>query len=79
VFRPDLMALPLSDRGSAQTLISQVQGLAAQRGLTLRPPPPEPDTCCGRGCNGCVWEGYFTAVNYWYDEAMGRMGPEAYG
>ena len=26
-------------------------------------------TCCGRGCNGCVWEGWLAAVAYWRDEA----------
>jgi Oxidoreductase-like protein, N-terminal len=77
--RPFLMDQPLSDRDSAQALISQVQVLAEQQGLALRPPPAEPTTCCGRGCNGCVWEGYFGAVNYWHEEAMGRLGPSTAG
>ncbi|MDE2594826.1 MAG: oxidoreductase [Burkholderiales bacterium] len=38
--------------------------------ITLRPPPEEPTTCCGKGCNGCVWEGYYEAVVYWRDEAL---------
>ncbi len=53
----------------AQALIARVQALLAAQGLTLRAPPPEPTTCCGRGCNGCVWEGWLAAVNYWRDEA----------
>jgi hypothetical protein len=46
-----------------------VQAVLDAQGLAMRPPPPEPTTCCGRGCNGCVWEGWLAAVNYWRDEA----------
>ena len=49
--------------------IAQLQGRAAQTGVALRAPPPLPTTCCGRGCNGCVWEGYFDAVTWWLEDA----------
>lgn len=58
-----------SNLADAQALIVRVQALLDAQGLTLRRPPPEPTTCCGRGCNGCVWEGWLAAVNYWRDEA----------
>ena len=50
-----------------------LRGMAERRGLCLdtavRPPPPEPSTCCGRGCNGCVWESYDAALMFWYEDA----------
>ncbi|MGJ7566239.1 oxidoreductase-like domain-containing protein [Variovorax sp. GB1R11] len=58
----------------AQALIARVQALLDAAGVPMRAPPPEPTTCCGRGCNGCVWEGWLAAVNYWRDEASLRLG-----
>ena len=65
----DWLHWPLVDAASAQLMFQGLQALAQQQGVTLRPPPTEPTTCCGRGCNGCVWEGYFDATVYWRDEA----------
>lgn len=65
------MDLPtLTDKESAQILFRALQAAALTKGLTLRTPPSEPTTCCGKGCNGCVWEGYYDAVVYWRDEAL---------
>jgi hypothetical protein len=61
---------PITDRDAALAMFSALRDKALSRGVTLRMPPPEPTTCCGRGCNGCVWEGWFAAVDYWREEAL---------
>lgn len=58
---------------AAQTRVQALQQRARKAGLTLRAPPPLPTSCCGRGCNGCVWEGYFSALDYWCEEATLKM------
>lgn len=58
------------DGATAQQMFQSLQQRAADMGITLRAPPPEPTTCCGRGCNGCVWEGFLDAAEYWRQEAL---------
>jgi hypothetical protein len=54
---------------AARQRIAQLQVAITDKGLSHREPPPVPTSCCGRGCNGCVWEGYFAAVEYWIWQA----------
>ncbi|MDH4418972.1 oxidoreductase [Acidovorax sp. HMWF029] len=51
-------------------MFAALQERASATGITLRAPPTEPTTCCGRGCNGCVWEGFLDAAEYWRQEAL---------
>lgn len=71
--RQDPASVLLADLPTAHALIRYLRNRAQEIGIdldaALRPPPPEPTTCCGRGCNGCVWEGFYAAMNYWRDDA----------
>ncbi|MBT9474475.1 oxidoreductase-like domain-containing protein [Polaromonas sp.] len=62
-----------TDRKAALALMHNLQQRAQAASVALRPPPPEPTTCCGRGCNGCVWEGYYSAVAYWREDALRQL------
>ncbi len=58
-----------SQREAVRRGIAQFQQRLQAAGHDFREPPPEPTSCCGRGCNGCVWEGYDAALMFWYEDA----------
>jgi hypothetical protein len=72
---PTPIMVPITTVADARALFDELQQRAHAAGVVLRAPPPEPTTCCGRGCNGCVWEGWYAAVDYWREEALLRLAP----
>jgi hypothetical protein len=72
--------IPLpTDRHTAALMFQLVLDRALAQGAALRPPPPEPTSCCGRGCNGCVWEGYLAAASFWHEDAMQALNADSPG
>jgi hypothetical protein len=65
-----------ADLESARAMFQLLTQMAHRQGVPLRAPPPEPTTCCARGCNGCVWEGFFAAAAYWKESALAALGTD---
>ncbi|CAN5271624.1 hypothetical protein BH11PSE11_BH11PSE11_28320 [soil metagenome] len=61
----------------AKQWIADLEMQLIKGGIALREPPEEPTSCCGRGCNGCVWEGYLGAVGYWCEQARTALLKQA--
>ena len=59
----------------ARADIAHMMRLAASRGVILAAPPdmPDPRTCCGRGCNPCMFTYYFDALHSWRQAALHEL------
>ena len=62
-----------TDAPSARAMFEALQQQARAHSVLLRAPPPEPTTCCGRGSHGCVWEGFYTALDGWRSDALALL------
>ncbi|TXH87857.1 MAG: hypothetical protein E6Q78_13105 [Rhodoferax sp.] len=66
---------PLNQASDADRVFAALQSLAQQHAIPLRAPPSHPTSCCGRGCNGCVWEGFLAAAQFWREDAIAALYP----
>ena len=62
-----------TQRAAVRLGIAQCQQRLQAAGHDFRQPLPEPNSCCGRGCHGCVWESYDAALVYWYEDAAALL------
>lgn len=69
----EALRAPLRNLAEAEAMIAALRARLDGAGLSLRAPPPVPATCCGRGCSGCVWEGYYAALRYWREDAVALL------
>lgn len=67
---PTMHNTPPTPLAAAEAQVQALQQRLSTAQLAFRDPPAHPTTCCGRGCNGCVWEGYFGAVAWWLEDAQ---------
>ena len=62
---------PVTDAFAARSVVQQTEARLCAEGVSdFREAPEEPTSCCGQGCESCVWDGYFAAVGWWRDEAL---------
>jgi len=75
--RHDASSVALTDLAGATALVAYLQSCAQRCSMdldtALRAAPPVPTGCCGRGCSGCLWEGYFAALQFWRDDACALL------
>ena len=58
-----------SSLAEARALIAAVRVKASGREIPEPPEEPLPESCCGRGCEGCVFVTYYAALDAWRRDA----------
>ncbi|MEI7738281.1 MAG: oxidoreductase-like domain-containing protein [Betaproteobacteria bacterium] len=60
----------IQSAAQAREVIQVLMDLAIEYGVKTTTPPAEPLGCCSRGCQGCVWEGFVAAAEYWRERTL---------
>ena len=77
ITRPDLPPWVLEPIGSAQQaqeVFKHLSHWAKMQGIEPPVMPLEPQTCCARGCQGCVWLAFFEAAQHWRERTLLALG-----
>ena len=54
----------------AKNVFELMISIAMKNKVSLKPTPVEPNSCCGRGCDGCVWSAFLQAAEHWRTGAL---------
>ncbi len=57
-----------ADRTTLLATADALHASALACGLSVRGLPQAPTSCCGRGCQACVWEAYDAAIRFWCED-----------
>lgn len=61
----------------ARLMFERLTAWAKAKGVEPSAQPKEPQTCCARGCQGCVWLGFFEAAHHWRERTLLALGLDA--
>jgi Oxidoreductase-like protein, N-terminal len=61
---------PIQTVDAVRQVFELIHSIALQANVSLKPVPSEPTSCCGRGCEGCVWISFVNAAEHWRQGAI---------
>jgi hypothetical protein len=71
--RSSIIFDPIQTADAARLVFELINSIALQKKVTLKATPVEPTSCCGRGCDGCVWSAFVQAAEHWRQGAVNAL------